>query len=664
MKTVIWKQYYKSKICIGLSVLFFAITYGFGYYFQSLGMTGVSLLHIIVRFNYYVCFYIVCISYYYISCANRNYVKEVSETAENWAVYEKSSLGLIVIQVIIWNIGMSILLIFCSANNDGTGYFLSWFPINYLYNIVFPQLICVLFTFLVSASRNSSRWLMLEILFLFLISPFAEQIVWEQRPEIPVDYIWKKLRWLFQILYQNGRWSPDYQNDFQIENVRVYLLYFWVLFLLGNGLVYIWKKKIIGVFAGGVAAFFLILSYQPASIYRLNSSWDGMNKDYTEYSVHRGKNTYQSNKDSGFFVTDYNLQLSFGDMLCVEGTLEVKAPIDCQEFLFTLYRGYLVKEVVSETKGVAIQFEQQEDNLRIRTNQKVDRLKFNIRYSGCHNKFYSNERAAMLPGWFPWYPMDGERQIVLEYLDYGKMWGYNPYNRIETTHICIKSDLPIITNLSDKGNNIFEGEADSITVLGGNLCEVQDSIVQNYLPLALYSGYGVQEFINRQKISYYDALETLEYVYGVDISELEDKELIFASKDMGRNVTNNFLAVFDNYILASPDYITEDTLLHYIVLKDCENRLDRESSELIQLFLLSYFDNDFVYIVESWVDEIKIRKKFPEYDSDILNELLLLLEDMEKKDREIFVREAVHYMLNPKKYNGDRGFLDVMREKL
>lgn len=664
MKFEICKQYLKSKICIGLSFLFFVITYGFAIFFQSLGMTGFSLLHTIVRFNYYICFFVVCITYYYISSANRNYVKEVSEAAGHQAVYEINALFFITIQMLVWNIGMCIILIFCSTNNDGTGYFISWFPINYIYNIVIPQAICVFLTFLVSASWNSSRWLMLEILFLFLISPFSEDIVWEQKPEIPVDYFWKKIRWPFQILYQNGEWSADYQNDFQIERVRIFLLLFWVFLFLCIGLAYIWKKKVISILVGICAVVFLLLSYQPASIYRLNSSWDGVNKDYTDYSIHIEDNTYRSQEASEFSVTDYDLQLSFNNELSVKGTLEIEAPIECQEFYFTLYHGYSIEEVVSETKGVEIQFEQQKDSLYIRASQKVTRLKLNISYKGHHNKFYSNSRAVMLPGWFPWYPMEGKRQVVLEYPDYGKMWGYNPYNRVETAHICIKSDYPVITNLFDKGNNVYEGEADSITVLGGNLCEIQDTTVKNYLPLELHSEYGLEEFMNKQKQNYYDSLEKLKCVYGIDVSEFENKVIIFASKDIGRNVTNNFLAVFDDYILATPDYVTANDLLHYIVLRDYENRDKREQSELIQIFINSFFDDDSVSIIASWMDEVKMRQEHPEYYSNELNDPQLFMEVLEKIDSEILIKEAVQYMLYPEKYGSDREFLEAMRAML
>lgn len=53
--------------------------------FISLGMSGFELLQMLARFNYYACFFIVCVSYYYMSGADRNSVREASETGGHGA---------------------------------------------------------------------------------------------------------------------------------------------------------------------------------------------------------------------------------------------------------------------------------------------------------------------------------------------------------------------------------------------------------------------------------------------------------------------------------------------------------------------------------------------------------------------------------------------------
>lgn len=663
MNSEMVKYYLKSKICIAASVLFFLVTYAFAILFTKLGMTGFLLLHTLARFNFYICFFLVCLSYYFISSANRNDVREVSDAAGKKAVYEKHALFLILVQTFVWNAGMCAILILCSYKNDGTSYFISWFFINYLCNILIPQFICIFLTFLVSAAVNTGYWLMPEALFLFFISPFVETIAWERKPQFPVDVLWEKIRWPFQILYQNGAWSPDFMNDFQIERVRIYLLIFWLLLLLCVGTAYIRKAKIVRVISGIMAAVFLVLSYQPASVYRINNRWDGLNKDMTDYAVHIDDNSYTAPDQMDFSVSDYNLKLSFQDQLCVEGDLEIKAAHKRQDFCLTLYHGYIVKEMYAGTEKTSLQFRQQGDNIFIHTDQKTAKLTVHIKYRGHHNKYYADSRAAMLPGWFPWYPMAGKRQVVLEYPEYGNMWGYQPYNRISKAHIRIRTNKNIITNLESRGNHLYEGSADSITVFGGNTEKTNDNMILNVLPLQLYSGYGVEEFIQKQKQDYAQALEKIKNIYNVDVSEFENKKVIFASKDIARNVTNNNLAVFDDYILAVPDYITADDFLHYVILRDYKNQDRRKQSEFMQMVLFSSFDEEPEEIVKGWEDELQFRIENPDYNENRMENAELIMEVMQKCDSEELVKEAVQYVLYPEKYENDKAFLERFKEK-
>ena len=260
--------------------------------------------------------------------------------------------------------------------------------------------------------------------------------------------------------------------------------------------------------------------------------------------------------------------------------------------------------------------------------------------------------------------MEGKRQIVIEYPEYGRMWGYNPYNRIPKAKVCIKSNIELITNLMVTENNVYEGVVDSITVLSGNLKKTQDEILVNYLPLELHSEYVLGDFIETQKQNYYDSLNKLKNVFGIDVSEFEGKQIIFASKDIGRNTTNNFISVFDEYILAVPDYITVNDLLHYMILKDYENRDKREQSVMIQMFLNSFFDDNPESIIRSWIDEIEVRKEHPEYFDQVLDNQELLLDILEKCDYETMVREVVQYILHPENYENDKEFLEKMRAGL
>lgn len=662
MKKELWRQYIKTKVCIVLILLFFLFTYIFTLFLIRLGTTGFSLLHTMARYNYYMCFVLSCISYLFVSRANVNGVKEVSDTLGGRGIYEKNALYIMMIQTVIWNVGMYIMLIICSALNDGTHYFIRWFTPNFIYNVFVPQMICILLTCFVAESRNTMKWLMVECVFLFIISPFAEVFVWKQKPHIPIDQIWKIIRWPFQILYQNGEWSPDYQNDLQLEPVRIYVLFFWLLLLVGIWILQIWKRKKTGAALVLISVVFLVMSFQPSSLYCLNSSWDGINRDYTEYKIHTENNKQQDGQET-FTVNKYDLKVAMNNELCVNGTISVEADTALNEFMFTLYRGYHVKKVKSLDKKIKITYQQMDDQLIIWSDCPVKKMQIQMSYSGHHDKFYSNSNAAILPGWFPWYPMAGMRSVVCEYLEYGKMWGYNPYNRIPKTEITVETSGNILTNLKEVKKGIYEGKTDSITILKGNIVETGDEKIVDALPLELYNGYGVSEFEEQQEKIFDKAIQKLQSVYGVDTTFLTNKPIIFASKDLGRNMTNNFFSVFDNYILASPDYTDENEILHYMILGDSKNRKRRENSELMQIIMNSYFGQEPENLVKEWVDEAKNRQENPQMYEKRFEEAEEFVEVLEKVDSSLILKEAVQYVLNPEKYEDDRTFLNTMRKK-
>ena len=118
-------------------------------------------------------------------------------------------------------------------------------------------------------------------------------------------------------------------------------------------------------------------------------------------------------------VKAYELTVNLGRMLDVEAVLTLDAEADTK-FCFTLYHGYQVKSVTSLTKDVSVSFTQGKDLLVVQTDRPTNQLKILISYSGYANRFYANSQAAMLPGWFAWYPMAGD-QAILRLIKTGEM---------------------------------------------------------------------------------------------------------------------------------------------------------------------------------------------------------------------------------------------------
>lgn len=656
MNCAIIKYMKKSKLFILAIGLFYAVTCGFGLFFVKLGMTGFMVLHILVRFNFYICFFAVILAYYIISRAGRYNLKEVTDAIGKHNVYENTALVLWSIIMVVWHIAMLLMLLLCSVRNDGSSYFLTWFLKNYVVNVVIPQAICIIITYIISGFENSNRLMMGELLFLFMISPLAEEIKWSYKPDIPIDRVWYMIRWPFTILYQNGEWSPDVQNDLQLENVRILVQVFWILLLLGVLLYIRYNKKSMAIPVMIAAVLVLGLSYMPASLYRLSEDYNGINSDMTYYT--EKEMTRVVEKNNNYEITDYDLTVSLGNELEICGYLTLVANSNLDEFVVTLYHGYNIKELRSTVDDVTINYTRDGDIIKVKLNKKTDNIKLYIRYRGHSNKYYANSRAMILPGYFPWYPMAGEKQIYVRYEEAGKIYGYNPYNRMESAHVTIRIDEEIITNLLKKEEGIYEGETDSITILAGNIVAADDEVVRDYLPLGLSADTDASGFITREKSNYENVLKVLKERYGYNVEQLENKRLIFVSKDMARNNFNNDIAIFEDYIIAVPGYITVDSLIRNEILKHSNEKADYYESELLRLFMRVPYGNDSDEIVRYLIEELKEQKINKQYYEKTVEHIDEWLEILSRTDKEQFVRDMFEYTLFPEKYIDEDEFLE------
>jgi hypothetical protein len=270
-----------------------------------------------------------------------------------------------------------------------------------------------------------------------------------------------------------------------------------------------------------------------------------------------------------------------------------------------------------------------------------------ISYKGKNNKFYSNAKQTLLPGWFAWYPMAGSHAVFLTYKDYGLMYGYNPYNRIDTAEVTITSDIPLVSNLTQLDSNTYSGYTDGITILSGNFAETGNTVVPYCLPLLLEKTKTTEIFAKELQEQYHSVLKTLKTVYGVDTSVLENKKILIASSDLSKNMTNNDIAIFNDYILTTPYGITEDNIMKYLILQDRKLTEERTNSfEMQQLLFSMNFSGD------------------AQMDYDSINELLCeqknepLYTFIQEQEPHEFVKKIVSFMLGTSQYN----FTDFQKE--
>lgn len=673
-------------------------------FFCSLDFTGYQLLYLFSRWNYYISVLFALFAYIIFTESTRNSCEEVIDSITKKKLSWQRGIGGTYAKLLLgYHFVLLAGIIITSLKNDGTSYLLGILPRTYLMNIVFPQVILLGMVFIASCISSTNKMLSYSLVLFFCImtSPLFEQLIWRERPNgFPIDGIVNIIKWPFYIFYKNAEWVPDTQYGLQVENVRLYVQLFWLALITGA---IIWLsqmgeaphlrnapqgcagirqgrcqlkliriprqdpraglekgyKKLSAVWLS-LSLFFLILSYFPASIYRLDEAWDGIFADL--YYYQNGSLDIQEVQEPDYKISKYKLRVDVNNELTVEGSLTIDAPVETDEFVFTLYHGYEIKKL--EVNGSTISFDRNGDSIIISLPEKVKTFELVIEYGGSSGKYYSNSMAIMLPGYFPWYPMAGEKQVFVQYPYYNGGNGYNPYNRISPAdfEVDINTDCSFVTNLSNDHDNVFTGTSDSLTIIGGNIIPVEnDSVIEDYLPLEL-SNIDGDKYIEERIRSWESGLEEAESVFGINVDELKTKKIILASEDLGRNFSNNNIIEFGDYILASADYLNSRDYLTYRLHEQGKN------SKIGDLFchaLLQCDDLDADEIIRQMITiEGENQQMLEELEGTQENQKISgRLESITRQiGAETFVKEMVSYLLSDSQET-DEAFFEYLYAK-
>lgn len=672
MNNIVAKHFFRQKSIIFITVALFLISLGFCIFFSILGMTAFEVLHTLCRFEFYTCFVWVCITFGFVSRAVNASVREVSDSyAGKYYSYEMSASTFLLIVYVVWNVCVVGILLFCSLKNDGTSFFCAWFWKSYFINVVFPQLICAGLTIAVVISSRQYAAFFCLIFFLFMISPFAEQIVWVSSTGLKIEKIWEIIRHPFLILYQNGEWAPDSMYGLQTETFRIELQIFWLVSIVFILLARFTRKSLwyIGLI---FACSMLVISFIPFSAYRLNANWNGIFYDRTIYAdsnneSDNGNKTCADSSDVNFTVTEYQLDVKLKREVSVDLNMRICAETPIDNFLFTLYRGYRVDSVYANDESVSISWIQNGDELVLNTEKTVSELIVYISYQGHSSRFYSNSEACLLPGWFAWYPMPGRHEIFT-YDDSGA-YGYNPYNRIRETTVYLKVNKEAVTNLNKTRDGYYSDKADSITLMTGNLVsvETQQNVSDNmpslidYLPLNLYKGQTEQKYIEQENENIKREIEIFKQYFQNEQLDFGGMKIIYSTEDLGRNFSNNNIAIFDDYILCSAGYFSARNLFYYLAQ---ENAHRTKLADVI-LNHISLYQNPSDSVID-FSNTLSMWKNILTQEDERLSVELETLESIcnsyinQKKELEL-MQMLTGYAINQSAYQNDSEFIEYLQ---
>lgn len=538
------KVLWANPIILGIIVFSLFVSYGFVFFLIRL-MDLYTVLSFLSKNNYLLCIILIFMSYILLTFATRTNQQELIDTMGGKFSFQRNLFVVLLFIMVVYHIVFILLFLGVALFRQDYA-FLNVLMESYLYNMILPQGVSLAIGFVLSlfASKIS---ILFMLAFIFMISPLSELIVWGEQPGFPIDQIYRIIKIPFEILYQNRKWDIDVMYGLQCEPQRLALMIMWMMiaFILyylksGKGIRKLRGKAIVilsTVLCLSLGAF----AYLPASRLRINDSWDGYMYDIRTVQW----DNLQEEKKIDYTFSEYDLTLNCSRMLNVDGKLVLESEKPRQDFIFTLYRTYHIDEIESE---VSLSYQRDDDHVKIHFDEPQSQVTLSISYHGYHPRFYSNYNAAMLPGYFAWYPMAGEKPIYLNSLSAQntvfQIIGYNYYNHIEPAKITLHTDRSYVTNLSEGKNRVYKGVADSISLFDGNIESVNEGQIASYLPLN-----NMDNLFEITQANYKKDVEFASQYLDIDKEEFMKKRLFLVNDDMTRNTNNGDIAIFDDYIL-------------------------------------------------------------------------------------------------------------------
>lgn len=178
------------------------------------------------------------------------------------------------------------------------------------------------------------------------------------------------------------------------------------------------------------------------------------------YYYHYSEDAVIREEEAAFQVESYELDFSVRRRLKATATLILSGSPENGTYSFTLYHGYVVTGVTDQ-EGNALPYTRAGDYLEV-TCEPVDGMV--ISYEGTGGKYYSNSQGIALPGYFAYYPMAG--CLALWESSSGSMKVNTDFETKQFT-VTVESDLNVISNLDETGDDTFSGTAQTVTLIGG-----------------------------------------------------------------------------------------------------------------------------------------------------------------------------------------------------
>lgn len=242
------------------------------------------------------------------------------------------------------------------------------------------------------------------VLIAIVISPLSEYLPYILYNAFDIDlYVFRRL---FNIMPMDLDWVADSIYGIALETYKRYLIFMWLFFTLYVTLVkYSSKLRPVKLSLLALSLVCLVIFIQPQSYVIRDFDPKGAVVFDKEYYYE----TEQKNKQADFAVSKYEMNIDIDKDLSANLVMTIDNDKKTDKgYFFTLYRGFRVKSVTDDLANDLV-YSQEGDYLYIEAGKLIDKI--HITYKGHSPIFYSNKQGVLLPGVFPYYPMEGLHEI-------------------------------------------------------------------------------------------------------------------------------------------------------------------------------------------------------------------------------------------------------------
>jgi hypothetical protein len=371
---------------------------------------------------------------------------------------------------------------------------------------------------------------LIMILFIFLSSSVFENIVYTINVTSDINLF--PVFNFFNLYAPSLFWTPNFLFGYSVLPYRFALIFIWIFALSAILLYKLMPQKLIKSVAVSVCVILCALStivyFQPSSKLIMNNNpAESVYNDALYYM-----NNEQKNEAGGFDVLYYDLDINVTNKLNVKALLRVSENLS--EYKFTLYRGYKITRIRNQD-GIEMGFTQNGDYFTVNSNSYISEL--NIEYSGYSPKFYSNSQGMILPGFFPYYPHSGFKEVY--YTD-EQTFNKLLLDKKAEFDITVTSKKQVYSSLSKEETDKFKGSSTGVTIVSGFIESHSVNGIEVIYP------YMNTVDLKFEAINMYMNKFVNEYHNSKDI----EKIIILPSLNLGIMDT----VVYDNYITARTLY--------------------------------------------------------------------------------------------------------------